>query len=45
MLKDKAECFSLVLQWLKEEKKKKKEHCKSYFVRFWKETTEISADF
>lgn len=23
MLKDKAECFSLVLQWLKEEKKKK----------------------
>lgn len=44
MLKDKAECFSLVLQWLKEEKKKK-EHCKSYFVRFWKETTEISADF
>jgi len=42
MLKDKAEHFTLVLQWLKN---KKKEHCKSYFVRFWKEATEISADF
>lgn len=43
MIKDKAECFSLALQWLKTKRKKKKE-CKSYFVRFWKEATEISAD-
>lgn len=29
MLKDKAECFSLVLQWLKEEKKKKRSIAKA----------------